>query len=85
MEELIEYGQIGYEDFEMRSGDFVAFIYVGRPPAMRVTQNLTIGTRRIVATDQNLVEGLVLVGSIVVVIIGLVVWWFSSSLGKLPI
>jgi hypothetical protein len=40
VEELIEYGQRGYGDFELRSGDQIAFSYVG--PYTIVTQNLTI-------------------------------------------
>ena len=39
--ELIEYGQGGYGDFELRSGDLVAFSYVGAN--LILSQNLTIG------------------------------------------
>ncbi len=70
VEELIEYGQSGYGDFELRSSDIVAFSYVGR--TLIVTQNLTIRKHNV----NNTTWGEILQGTAGLLVICGVIWWF---------
>jgi ribosomal protein L44E len=48
-EELIEYDQDGYYDFELRSGDLAAFSYMRKwgDEILKITQNLTVGRHQV--------------------------------------
>lgn len=69
-EELIEFDQSGYEDFELRAGDVAAFSYVGG--SVIVIENKTIGQARITkSTWREIVYGLVGVS----IVAGLIYWF----------
>lgn len=69
-EELIEFDQSGYDDFELRSGDVAAFSFVGG--AVIVVENKTIGQARIANSTWREIIYTILG----VVIVGLLLYWF---------